>query len=737
VDALATTEASLRDAENRLVAARAELSSVRGSTSWRLTGPLRSFADWISASRVAEIRVATRRAFQFGRSSRSVVDVAVPAPDPLASAAVSNADMWCTQAGPIVSVVITNFGADPSILPCVQCVLAYTAGIPYEVIIVDRSNDGQDLSGLGEIGDRLRTIKIGPDRFLGEANNIGVEAARGEFVCLLSNDVRVGEGWLTALYAAMRNDPMLAAVAPRLLREDGTDAADNPAYRNLLQRIRGRDESDNSHLGDAAYASSVAVLLDLQAFLSVGGFDLTYEPGYLGDLDLCLKFRLVDRSIRVCPEVRVVRLEQTDDGRAEAASQRAVAEVNTGKLIDRWESWLNDPSPQLVEALCREVIPVEVPGVSTRGAMPEAVIFTPYMLTPGGGERFIMTLAAVLSRTHAVEIATPHRYSRMRVAKLAQEFSLDLSLCTLTTLEETRLAPRPELWITLGNHIFPSVGAAGKHNWYICQFPFPMDAATAAASRGNLSGYDVILAYSDYARNHVNTALISEDVPTIPTEVVYPPVPRAAGTALAKRPIVLSVGRFISSGHSKRHDALIDAFRVLFHRCGGSIEFHIVGSSFPTPGDMEYLAELKASAADIPVTFHVNAKKHTLEVLYRDAMFYWHATGYGLRPPQAPECAEHFGISIVEAMSAGCVALAFAYGGPCEIIRNGETGFLFTSLDELVDQTAVLLRPSGVDERVRIGTAAAEAADRFSLGAFDARIETLVAAHLSGVVGRS
>jgi glycosyltransferase involved in cell wall biosynthesis len=252
-----------------------------------------------------------------------------------------------------------------------------------------------------------------------------------------------------------------------------------------------------------------------------------------------------------------------------------------------------------------------------------------------------------------------------------------------------------------------------------------MPTATAEAWRGNLSGYDVILTYSDFVRSHVQAGLAARQVPPIATEVVYPPVVMQRGDAAAKQAMILSVGRFIAGGHTKRHDALIDAFRVLFHRFGGGIEYHIVGSSFPTPEDMAYLAALQAAATDLPVVFHVNAKEHTVETLYRQAMFYWHATGYGLQASAAPERAEHFGISVVEAMSAGCVPLAYASGGPCEIIRQGRTGFLFETLDELVERTAGLMQPARSGDRIGMGRAAADAARRFSPDAFAARIAQL------------
>ncbi|GCF11547.1 glycosyltransferase family 4 protein [Dictyobacter arantiisoli] len=48
------------------------------------------------------------------------------------------------------------------------------------------------------------------------------------------------------------------------------------------------------------------------------------------------------------------------------------------------------------------------------------------------------------------------------------------------------------------------------------------------------------------------------------------------------------------------------------------------------------------------------------------------------------EWEEPFGMVMIEAMAAGCPVISFARGAAPEIIRNGETGFLVETLDEMV-----------------------------------------------------
>ncbi len=53
--------------------------------------------------------------------------------------------------------------------------------------------------------------------------------------------------------------------------------------------------------------------------------------------------------------------------------------------------------------------------------------------------------------------------------------------------------------------------------------------------------------------------------------------------------------------------------------------------------------------------FHVDAPGAELADLYARASIFWHAAGLGEDAEDDPNRMEHFGISIVEAMSAGAV----------------------------------------------------------------------------------
>jgi alpha-1,2-mannosyltransferase len=79
---------------------------------------------------------------------------------------------------------------------------------------------------------------------------------------------------------------------------------------------------------------------------------------------------------------------------------------------------------------------------------------------------------------------------------------------------------------------------------------------------------------------------------------------------------------------------------------------------------------------------------------------------------------EHFGISVVEAMSAGCVPVVHDSGGPKEIVSDG-TGFRWRDINDI---------PRMLDEAIRISPSkeASRRAQDFSVARFDSTLSSVL-----------
>lgn len=123
---------------------------------------------------------------------------------------------------------------------------------------------------------------------------------------------------------------------------------------------------------------------------------------------------------------------------------------------------------------------------------------------------------------------------------------------------------------------------------------------------------------------------------------------------------------------------------------------------------------------------HVNISSGRLAALCRDAALYWRATGLDAPLVERPAAAERFGITVLEAVSAGCMPLAFNAGGPREVVSHGVDGMLCSTLDELADSSARLLAPGADRVREAMGHAAARRAAAFAPEVFRDRVRTVL-----------
>ena len=90
-----------------------------------------------------------------------------------------------------------------------------------------------------------------------------------------------------------------------------------------------------------------------------------------------------------------------------------------------------------------------------------------------------------------------------------------------------------------------------------------------------------------------------------------------------------------------------------------------------TTGSKSAVESLRKKTAGSKIEILTDSEFETLQTYYSKAKIYWHAAGFGEDLEKHPDRAEHFGMSTVEAMSAGCVPVVFAGGGQLEIVQSG------------------------------------------------------------------
>ncbi len=265
----------------------------------------------------------------------------------------------------------------------------------------------------------------------------------------------------------------------------------------------------------------------------------------------------------------------------------------------------------------------------------------------------------------------------------------------------------------------PLVAVVAGRRWELPVQAVHQLLAVPTASAAFLADYQLVAANSVFTQGWVRRLWGRDDV-----AVLYPPV--TAQPASVGEPVILGVGRFFDpeAGHGKRQVELVDAFRRLRDTGGApGWSLHLAGGCDRL--GQPYLERVRAASEGLDVHVHVNATGAELRSLYARASVFWHLTGLGEDPELHPERFEHFGITTVEAMSAGIVPVVLGRAGQLELFDDGVAGFHIDDVPQLVDRTLALIEDP--ERRVAMATAAVERAQAFLRPAFARHLRQLVA----------
>jgi GT2 family glycosyltransferase/glycosyltransferase involved in cell wall biosynthesis len=603
---------------------------------------------------------------------------------------MTSAPCWYSENTPQVSIVILNFNKVHLTIDCLQSIWEHTCGYYYEVIVVDNGSQPDDFQVLSAFEGAYKLLRLDVNRYFGEGNNIGAELAMGEFLLFMNNDVVVTPNWLPPLMGAFHDHPNCGAAGPKFVYPNGllqeAGALLDEEGSSIQIGIFQDPESPRFNCGRVVdYVSAAAVLLRKKIFEKVLGFDFIYEPGYYEDVDLCLKIGQLGLNTYYVPEASVIHhanATTADPKNGFGLHLNHIGAINREKFVQRWGDYLktgrhHDPIP---------TSPLII-NEAQLGKKLTAAVFTPYNMVPGGGERYLLATAEVLIQDgYQVWLVTPEKYSYLRITKIAAILGLNLQGLGITTLTVAEAMPRFDIFVAMGNEIAAPVKALGERNFYCCQFPSPCTQNEINQRPSWMADYEAFIVYSDFVKNHLIEQLVRYGIPNQAIHIINPPVDMQAFDLDIPRSGIISVGRFFTGGHCKQHDFLIRAFRKLYES-GIRSELHLVGSLHPEPQHREYFLECQRLAQGLPVHFHVDASPNTLAKLYASSFIYWHGAGFGVDATVEPEKCERFGLSVVEAMSAGVISLVVNNGGPAIIIQDNWNGYCYDTEDRLIELT--------------------------------------------------
>ena len=216
--------------------------------------------------------------------------------------------------------------------------------------------------------------------------------------------------------------------------------------------------------------------------------------------------------------------------------------------------------------------------------------------------------------------------------------------------------------------------------------------------RNRVRRVGILLSVSDFTRGFVAKKWERD------SKTVYPPCPvedySEFTNVKSRENLVVTIGRIVPE---KRFHLFIELARIV-----PKTRFVAIGSL--SDETSAYYDQLKKSAPE-NVSFVLSPLRKVRDILGR-AMAYVH-------------CAEneHFGITIVEAMAAGCVPIVHDSGGPKEIVTS-DVGFRWSNLSVAARQIVMLAENDSL--RRELSAAASVRARQFRPEVFESEMTRIL-----------
>lgn len=338
--------------------------------------------------------------------------------------------------------------------------------------------------------------------------------------------------------------------------------------------------------------------------------------------------------------------------------------------------------------------------------MKRIFMFSPYLHNFGGGEKYFATLAETLSNENFVSIISTNKSVSKK--QIEEYFKLNLSKVDFVTFrnisEVSSVTEECDIFICLSN--FRYIKSHSNKKIQLLQIPYGKIQTSTIIRKMFSDNFKEGI--KDYYRINLLNKCKNDDLVitnsnfvhdilksnyNLDSFVLHPPIDDFYVDNIKKENIIISVGRiFTGLYNDKRYDIMIDAFRKLYDKEKPDWEYHIIGSLSSDNKSQDYFNDLKTKATGLPIYFHPNEPYINLKEWYNKATLFWHAAGYGINEDKQPDKVEHFGITTVEAMSAYNIPIVINRGGQKEIIANNCNGYLWNTIDDLINRTIAAIK---------------------------------------------
>lgn len=654
-------------------------------------------------------------------------------------------------------------------------------GLELDIVMVDNGSTDGSVEFVREHYSKVNVLENDENNYA-RALNLGIAGSQGDYVVISNNDAIVHPEWLQGFLEVFQLDEKIGAVQSKIyfsknnkINSVGVEEIEHFYFRDI-----GFEDDDSSRYSQPAereYVTGGSVMFRRQCLEDVGAWDeefimfmedvdysvrcrkngwkLFYSPGsifyhqYHGSSSnsLCEYFCTRNRFLFVAKHFP---LELADCIPTSHFYKKGEYDLLYRSLLHSVRKMCScqetDTVVRVLQQL-RDSLPGYIGDVSSYRFFSHLEVLLGLRKIrvgiydhaghfAGGGQRYVAEMAVIMQERYEV---TYIFNNDVQLSDYKDWFDLDLTRSAMKIIripffeKLKRYTPDEGMVLsetsnpfdiisqdTLNYDIFVNANMLGKVNplspvsIFVCHFPDQEKGRFFQVDQ-----YDHLIINGDYTGDWVARRWGLK-----PTERLYPPVNmyNPASTADDKESIILSVSRFEISG-SKKQIELVQAFGKMCRQHPEATrgwKLVLVGGSTPGNTYLEELEEL-VTRMKCPIEIRANAAVSQIKEYYRRAAVFWHACGLD---ETRPERVEHFGMTTVEAMQNFCVPIVIDGGGQREIVEHGDSGFRFSTLEEL--RTYTLTVVENRDQCQRMAERAHQRSHLFSHEVFRRQFDQLL-----------
>ncbi|WP_143306706.1 glycosyltransferase family 2 protein [Chitinophaga vietnamensis] len=222
---------------------------------------------------------------------------------------------------PLVSVITVNYN-NAAVTTALLASIRQHQYPRLEVIVVDNASQEDGSADFVAAYPEVKIVKSPVNRGFAGGNNLGIEAAAGEYFFLVNNDTEFTPGLVSSLLDIFSQYPDAGIVSPKfhyyfhpgIIEYAGYKKVDVLTGRNAMIGCKEKDEGQYNVFSATAYAHGGAMMMKRSVVAQVGLMPEIYFL-YYEEFDWCAQFKQKGYQIYYQPEALIYHKESMTTGK--------------------------------------------------------------------------------------------------------------------------------------------------------------------------------------------------------------------------------------------------------------------------------------------------------------------------------------------------------------------------------------------------------------------------------------